>query len=259
MTGASRPRWRQLFRWPPRRSDLVISVLLAALGFAAVAQLRAVQDEGPLAGARQEDLVQILDDLSNRDQRLRAEIERLNEAQERLSSGSGRSEAALEEARRRAQLLGVLAGTLPARGPGIRLTIVDPDALVGAEVLLDTLAELRDAGAEAVQVEGPVDPGGGAVPGSPGPVRVVASTSFVDDGQGAVLVDDVPLRAPFRFSVFGDPDTMAAAVEIPGGVVDTVEQRGGRVLVERRDDLLVGALRPLEPPRYARPAPDEGS
>ena len=49
------------------------------------------------------------------------------------SSGSGRSEAALEQARRRAQLLGVLAGTVPARGPGLLLTIDDPEVAALAE------------------------------------------------------------------------------------------------------------------------------
>jgi uncharacterized protein YlxW (UPF0749 family) len=236
----------RLLRPRLRRADVLVALLLAVLGFAAAVQVRTTQTEGPLAYARQEDLVTILDDLSNRNERLRSELATLNEAQRRLTSGSGQDEAALDEARRRAQLLGVLAGTVPARGPGVVLTISDPQAQITADVLLDALEELRDAGAEAVQLEG----SGGAA------VRVVASTALVDGAQGGVVVDGVLLESPYRFVVIGDAATIASALGIPGGVIANVESRGARATVERREDLVVDALQPLEPPRYARPAPE---
>ena len=195
--------------------------------------------------------MQILDELDNRNDRLRAEVAALERTRQDLSSGSGTNEAALIETRRRTQLLGVLAGTVAARGPGLRLTITDPDTTITADVLLGALEELRAAGVEAVQLEGPVSPGAAAA----GPqVRVVASTALVD-GQGGVVVDGVALTAPYRFTVIGDPATVETALGIPGGVVDAVESRGGRAIVARDDEVLVGALRPLSTPRYARPAP----
>ena len=57
-------------------------------------------------------------------------------------------------------MLGILAGTVAAEGPGIVVTI---DGVDDAALLLDTVQELRDAGAEAIQL---------------GDVRVVASTYF---------------------------------------------------------------------------------
>lgn len=241
-----------------RRVDLAVAALLAALGFAAVVQVRSTQEEGPLAAARQEDLVQILDELANRNDRLRDEVSALNQARAELGAGGDRT-AALAEARRRTQLLGVLAGTVPARGPGLLLTITDPEERIGPEVLLDALEELRAAGAEAVQLEGPVDLSVDPSKARAGrQVRVVASTALVEGEEGGVLVDGVALFPPYRFVVVGDPGTLASAVGIPGGVVDNVEQRGGSALVERRDEVLVGALRVLKPPRYARPAPQSG-
>ena len=240
-----------------RRVDLAVAVLLAGLGFAAVVQVRSTQEEGPLATARQEDLVQILDELANRNDRLRAEVSALTRTREELTGGSGRSAAAVEEARRRAQLLGVLAGTVPARGPGLLLTISDPQEQIDAADLLDALEELRAAGAEAVQLEGPVEVGAPA--GATGErVRVVASTALVDGEDGGVVVDGVELYPPYRFRVIGDPGTLASAVGIPGGVVDNVEALLGSARVERRADVRVDALRPLSEPRYARPAPNDG-
>lgn len=250
---APRSRLRRLLTPRLRRVDLAVAVLLAVLGFAAVVQVRSTQEEGVLAGARQEDLVQILDDLSNRNERLRAEISALEQARREITTGTDSSEAALTEARRQTQLLGVLAGTVPAEGPGLRLTITDPDGRLGPDVLLNALEELRAAGAEAVQLEGPVRLGSEPAPGQPR-VRVVAGTSFLESEQGGIEVDGQLLQAPYRFVVVGDPETMATALAIPGGVVDDVEQRGGQAVVETSEQVLVGALRTLEDPRYARPA-----
>ena len=244
------PRWGRLLAPRLRRVDVAVAVLLGLLGFAAVVQVRTTQEDGPLAAARQEDLVQILDDLDNRNDRLRAEVSALEQAQRELTTGTGRTQAALDEARRRAQLLGVLAGTVPAAGPGVVVTLSDPDGSLRPDVLLDALEELRAAGAEAVQVEGRA-PDGDAVRR----VRVVASTAFVAADGGGIAVDGTALRAPYRFVVIGDPATLTSALRIPGGVVDNVEQFGGQARISRQDVVEVTALRPLEPPRYARPTP----
>jgi uncharacterized protein YlxW (UPF0749 family) len=237
-----------------RRVDVAVAVLLGLLGFAAAVQVRANQDEGLLASARQEDLVRILDDLSSRSDRLRQEVATLTATREKLTGGSDRDAAALAEARRRSQVLGILAGTVPARGPGVLVTVRDPQGKVGADVLLDALEEMRDAGAEAVQIEGSVDATGQPTVDSPS-ARVVAGTAFVDAAdRGGVEVGGILLQPPYRFSVIGDPATIAAALAIPGGVVDNVEQRGGRATIGRSDSVLVGALRALDRPRYARPA-----
>ena len=243
-------RWRRLLAPRLRRVDVAVAVLLGLLGFAAVVQVRSTQEDGPLATARQEDLVQILDDLDNRNDRLRAEVSALEQTQRELTTGTGRTQAALEEARRRAQLLGVLAGTVPASGPGVVVTLTDPESSLRPDVLLDALEELRAAGAEALQLEGraPDD-------GSARQVRVVASTSFVAADGAGVVVDGTELQAPYRFVVIGDPATLTSALRIPGGVVDNVEQFGGRVRIERSETVEVTALRRLEAPRYARPTP----
>jgi len=237
--------WRALLRFRARRVDLLVAALLAVLGFALAVQVRSTQDEGLLASARQEDLVQILDELDNRSDRLREEVASLTRTQEELSSGSGDATTALREARRRTQLLGVVAGTLPASGPGIVVTLRDPEGGLSASLLLDAMMELRNAGAEAMQVEG-------STPSGTRAVRVVASTSFVDTEEG-VQVDGQELRAPFRFVVIGDASTLAGALAIPGGVQDTVEQALGTVEVNRSGNVRVTALHLPEQPRYARP------
>ena len=236
----------RLLRLQTRRVDVLVAALLALLGFGLAVQVRSTQNDALLTTARPEDLVQILDELNNRADRLRAEVDALTATQQRLTTGRGAAASALEDARRRTQVLGVIAGTLPARGPGVRVTITDPHAQVSASMLLDAMEELRNAGAEAMQIEGT---GAG---GDPAAVRVVASTSFTDN-KGGVVVDGTPLSSPYRFVVVGDPGTLAGALAIPGGVEDTVRQQGGSTDVARADEVRVTALHPIKTPRYARP------
>lgn len=228
-----------------RRVDVLVAVLLLVLGFALAVQVRSTQGDSVLTNARQEDLVQILDELQNRSARLRQEVDSLRATKERLTTGSGDRSAALAEARRRTQVLGVLAGTLPATGPGVIVGIDDPRANVSASVLLDALEELRNAGAEAIQLEG-VGTGSTVVA-----VRLVAQSALADANNG-IVVDGVPLVAPYRFLVVGDSSTLSGAMAIPGGVEDAVHQQGGTLTTRVAPTVRVTALRVLKPARYAR-------
>ena len=251
--GPVRGRARLLSAMHPRatRAQAVAALLCGVLGFAAAVQVRSTQDAG-LSGLRQTDLVRILDDVSERGARLQSEARDLQETRDRVAGND--SVAALDEARDRARVLGILAGTVPARGPGIELTITDAEGQVGSDVLLDTLQELRDAGAEAIEISSVDGPA----------VRVVACTAFVDAGQpgsgAGVEVDGTLLAPPYRFLVIGDPSTLETALEIPGGVLEVLDQRGAQGVVSQEQSLAITSLRVTPSPRYARPADaDQGS
>ena len=240
-----RARLRSALHPRGTRAQVVAALLCGVLGFAAAVQVRSTQDEG-LSGLRQTDLVRILDDVSERSARLQTEARELQETRDRVTGDD--DQAALQEARDRTRVLGILAGTLPARGPGIQLTITDPEGEVGADVLIDTLQELRDAGAEAVEISSVDGPA----------VRVVASTSFVEAGEpgsgAGVEVDGTVLRAPYRFVVIGEPGTLATALEIPGGILEVLDQRGAQGVVTQEQSVEITSLRVAPSPRYARPA-----
>jgi uncharacterized protein YlxW (UPF0749 family) len=215
------------------------AVLLGLLGFSLVVQARQTQS-GALETLDQSELVRLLDDVNGQSDRLDIETRELQQTQQELRTGSDRAAAAERAARNRLQVLGVLAGTVPATGPGISLTITDTTRQVSAAMLLDAVQELRDAGAEAIQL---------------GQVRVVASTALVDAGAGEVEVDGVVLTPPYTFLALGDSQTMAAALDIPGGVLETLRQSGAAGTVRRIDQLTVSATRPVTTPRYAVPDP----
>lgn len=226
-----------------RLPGVLIAVLCLALGVAIATQVRRTNAGDTLADQRPQDLVVLLDGLQQREAALRKEIADSEAALARLRASGDSSAAALAEARRRADALAVLAGTAPAAGPGLQIEISDPERGLDPADLLDAVQELRAAGAEAIQV----------TPGSLGAVRVGVDSAFTGS-EGQIVLDGIALPAPVRVLAIGDPPTMAAALNIPGGVVDTVERAGGDVRIDQRDRVEVTALRTVRTPQYARPA-----
>ncbi|MCZ7429343.1 DUF881 domain-containing protein [Micromonospora sp. WMMA1949] len=221
----------------------MIAVLLALLGFTLVVQFKTTSTDPTLAATREEDLVRISSDLDSRERRLRQEIELLEESQRQLRSGEQGRQAALEEATRRADELGILAGTLPAVGPGLEVRFTGPAKAVSSTRILDAVQELRGAGAEAMQIQGA---DGTAA-------RIIASTYFVDGPDGALVVDGRRLTGPFTIMVIGDPATMRTALNIPGGVVASVRDGGGNVTSEDREVVEVSQLHAPIKLDHARP------
>ncbi|MEU3147824.1 hypothetical protein APS67_005946 [Streptomyces sp. AVP053U2] len=225
--------------WPPRitRAQLIVALLLFGLGFGLAVQVASNSDgDSALRGARQEDLVRILDELDDRTERLEDEKQGLEEQRDELENSSDQAEEARRQTLERERQLGILAGTVAAQGPGITLVVEDPGGMVESNMLLDAVQELRAAGAEAIQVNG---------------IRVVAGTYLSDSGDG-VSVDGNKITAPYRFKVIGKPQDLEPALNIPGGVVQTLEKEQATALVERSTKIVVDALRPAKQPGYAR-------
>jgi uncharacterized protein YlxW (UPF0749 family) len=237
--GRAQARQRLLTAMRPRatRAQLVAFLLCGVLGFALFVSVRQTQEQG-LSSLRQSDLFSLLDSVSERSAQLEDEARRLEQVEDQLRSGSDTSAAAQEAARQRIDVLGILAGTAPAQGPGIQLDIADPEQRVDAAMVLDIIEELRDAGAEAIQVDDS---------------RVVASTAFVDEVDG-VSANGQVLTIPYRILAIGDPQTLSAALDIPGGVRDTLRQVGATGVVLQKDTVVVSAVLPAQAPEYARPA-----
>ncbi|MCF6524316.1 DUF881 domain-containing protein [Streptomyces sp. JJ36] len=224
--------------WPPRmtRAQIIVAVLLFVLGLGLAIQVRSTSESSPLRGARQEDLVRILDELDDRSARLEDERERLEDQRRELENSSDQAEEARRQTRQKQQQLGVLAGTVAAEGPGLHITVLDPSGAVEADMLLDTIQELRAAGAEAIEIND---------------VRVVAGTYFTDQG-GRVRIDGHRVSQPFNFEVIGEPKDLEPALNIPGGVVQTLEKEQATVEVTRSEKIVVDALRSAKRPDYAR-------
>jgi uncharacterized protein YlxW (UPF0749 family) len=219
-----------------------LAVLLCILlGIAIVTQVRQTESGDSLETARPADLLVLLDSLQQREAALNTEVADLQRTLAQLQASGSSDQAAIENAQARLAALSILIGTVPATGPGVTLTITDKAPGVPPETVLDVINELRNAGAEAMEIRG-----GTAA------VRVGVDT-WVVGAPGALIVDGVTLNPPYSVLAIGDPPTLAAAMNIPGGAMDSIERVGGTMEIQQSDRVDVTALRQPKPRQYAQP------
>lgn len=241
---SGRARLLAALKRPVSRGQVTAGALLAVVGFASVVQVQSNDRNDDYDGARQEDLIQLLDSLAAASERAEDEIARLEQTRSSLRNDTDNNNAALEQARQQANTLSILAGTVPSVGPGVVVRVEDPTGGVGIDQLLNGLEELRDAGAESIEINNTV--------------RVVAQTSL-SDGEGGVIVDDQQLAPPYTIEAIGDPHTLAQALDFSGGFIEDVEESpvSGEVTVQEVDSVEIATVREPTEPEYAEPVEEE--
>ena len=209
---------------------VILSVLLGI--FISIAIKQNDQPE-LLTSVREDELVLILDDLSKQKDALEIELLKQSQILDSLKSGSG--DEARKAAQNRIDQLILLSGTAPVAGRGIQVLITGDVYSVNSFTILDTVQELRDAGAVAIEVNG---------------VRVINSTYFTDTNEG-ISVNNTRIRSPYKLLALGDPETMSTALKIPGGMSENVTTSGGNVIITEFPELEITSSVPLITPEYA--------
>ena len=143
------------------------------------------------------------------------------------------------------------AGTAPVHGPGIVVILRDSpqsaspgvdEKMISEYIIHDrdireVANELFSAGAEAISVNGH---------------RLIANSSIRCTGP-TVLVNSIPVAAPFVLKAIGKPETLEGALKLPGGPVV------GLVLLDmiqitKQPDILIPAYSGSTRCVYAKPA-----
>lgn len=222
----------------PSRAQAVVAVLLAVVGFAGVTQVRATEVDNSYAGLREQDLIDVLNGLAGATQRAETELARLESTRRDLQTSTDNRQAALAQAQERADTLAIMAGQVPVTGPGIRVRIDEDGAPVDVDTVLDTIEELRAAGAEAMQFNGKV--------------RVVAQTA-VEPAVGGIYVDGHLLTAPYVIDVIGDPHNLAGGMTFPSGPRQQFQEDGQSVSIQQLQSLDIESTVDVPAPDFAEP------
>ena len=216
-------------------------LLCVVLGIAIVTQVRQTKSGDSLDTARPADLLVLLDSLRQRQATLNTEVSDLQNTLNSLQASGNTDQAAIQNAQTRLAALSILVGAVGATGPGVILKIEDPGPGVSPEVMLDVINELRAAGAEAI-----------AINDAHQSVRVGVDTWIVGT-PGSLTIDTKNLSPPYSILAIGDPPTLAAAMNIPGGAEDSIKRVGARMSVQQADRVDVTTLRQTKPHQYAQP------
>ncbi|MGM0384449.1 MAG: DUF881 domain-containing protein [Actinomycetota bacterium] len=230
-----REQLRQLLRARVSRTQVVVALLVALVGFSAATQIQ--QDESDsLDRLTQTELVRLLDEIGTRIDDLAAERDSLRAELAELRSGVTSQEAARAAAEQQVLLRSIQAGVVPVHGPGIVVTVEDSRGVVRAQSLVTLIEELRNAGAEAIQLNS---------------VRI-STRSWVVQADEGVEVDGLAVAPPYRVSAIGSPDALSVALEMPGGVLAAIRATGATTTMQELGDVRIEAVVVLDDLEHAR-------
>lgn len=228
---------------------IVLTLLLTALGFLIVVQVRASrglssQQEVPTRN------VYALATMLRQEQASRRALEaqvadltrRLAEFERATAERRSTAEAMMHEL----ESLRVAAGLVPLQGPGVSVVVDAAAAPVVGHApptvqyvdLASIVNELWAAGAEAVAVSG---------------VRITATTGYSEVG-GTILADRRRLAPPYTIDAIGDAATLQGALQIRGGVIEGLRTLGLQITITRKASVTLPAVQAVPTLRLARPA-----
>lgn len=183
-----------------RRNQLTIAGVAFVLGLLVVVQLRTQTSGAAFAGLSSQDLTVLVANLNDRNDQLRAEIGTLEREIAVLEQNTQRGDASIDELRADLRRVRLYAGIDAAVGPGITIVVHGPIDGGGVE---DLINELRNAGAEAMALEG---------------IRLVPGV-VATGAPGDLTVDGRPLADPFTLTAIGAPDKLTGSLTRSGGII----------------------------------------
>lgn len=199
-------------------SRVLVGGLLALLGLAVATQVHERGADTSFAAYREEDLLSLVDAIDGGIRRGRADLARLRTARAELRADLAEARLQTAQARDRTAPLEVLAGTEPVTGPGLRITIEDPDGAVDFDLVLAMVEDLRGAGADAIEFDDAVRIGG---------------DSWISGSGSPIVVDGTEVPRPYDIDVVGAPATLAGALSFPRSGADDMRRLGASVTYER--------------------------
>ncbi len=220
--------------------QILVAIMLCLCSFMVVTQVRSRHDQDAYSTMSRADLVTMLDSLSDSSRQLDSEIADLRATTRDLQSGADSRKVARQEAEERLIRMKILAGTIPVHGPGIKITIDDPEDKVTSDMVLDAVEEMRDAGAEAMVLNNKV--------------RIVADTWFAASPDG-LQVSGTTVTRPYTLTIIGQPHALKEGAKFRGGLVSQMESDkvGASVEVTTSRDLTITAVARPQPMTHATP------
>ena len=232
-----------------------ISVVCVILGILLALQFKSVRENNQIDAlntTRVQTLQNLLDETREQNDRLSEQVKEMRkEVQSYREAAAGSSEQRDQALLDEIAHLQLAAGMTDVVGPGIEVVLEDStaanisgdeaDYLIHDSDILSVVNELRDAGAEALSLNG----------------NRILATSEIRCSGSVVTINGRRTSAPFVIDAIGDTDTMFNALMMRNGVVDVLKQWSIQVSVTEVDELLVPAYDGTIEYRYAQTATED--
>ncbi|QOX63551.1 DUF881 domain-containing protein [Anoxybacterium hadale] len=146
----------------------------------------------------------------------------------------------------------IAAGVVDVKGPGVVITVDDPIPteeftneysviMLRYELLLSLVNKMKDAGAEAISINGQ---------------RIIATTEISLAGDN-VNINTVPTAPPYIIKAIGNPDTIESTITIRFGIIEQMKNYGLRINIDKQDELKVPRYSGIIKYRYAESVVEE--
>ena len=144
------------------------------------------------------------------------------------------------------------AGIVDVKGPGVVVTVDDPIPteeysneysiiMLRYELLLSLVNKMKDAGAEAISINGQ---------------RIIVTTEISLAGDN-VNINTVPTAPPYIIKAIGNPETVESTITIRFGIIETMKNYGLRVNIQKKDEIEIPRFSGIIKYRYAEPVVEE--
>ena len=233
----ARPGWDRRPTDPTRlASRLSVAAVAVLLGFLVIGQLRGQAGVPGLSALSATELTQLIANLTAGNDDLRDEIAELQRQESHLIDTRERGETTVDELTADLERIRAWSGITPVSGQGIVISIQGP---VGGDGVEDLLNELRNAGAEAIAVDGVRVVGGVVVAGTP----------------GELSIENQSIGEAFEIRAIGSPQILTGTLTRTGGVIAQVATTypSARLTVTPIESMTLPATNRTGPPTYAQP------
>lgn len=218
-----------------RLAQLSLFLVAGLIGVLLVGQLRSQGPVIALSSLSAQELSTLIETLQQRNVELSDGLADLREQIREYERAESLGQSTLDLTREERERVRAFAGLEPIAGQGVTVQVegdLDPSQVN------DLVYELRNAGAEAIAVDG---------------IRITAQSVAIL-GQGAIEIDGREIDRFFEVVAIGPPQGLQAALERPGGILSQLQQAvGATFLVELDDRITVPATQRDLVPRVARP------
>lgn len=210
--------------------QISVTLVLFVLGFFLSVQFRTQQDLlDSLANQKDEDLVAMWKNLDDKRTKLEEEIFVLYQEYRELVDQADQGQANYNNIKSDLDKLRLINGLLPARGPGVVVTIPG-DTPVLAVDLIDLINELWASGAEAIAVNNH---------------RITTSTAIAQvEGEYSyhIAIEGKRLYYPITIKAIGDADTLEKGLTFTGGIIDILNSFSIKPEVEKSEEIYIPAV-----------------